>query len=303
MGKVENQLARSLPYAESARVAPPWHQRKRVRSLLYHGFVGLATLVMLYPLLWLFGSSLKGPDEIWTNQTALIPNELHFENYKNGWDGFGNVKFNTFYKNSFLYAGLGTLFTVSASAVVAYGFARIKFRGKRIWFSVMLLTLMLPIQVQIIPQYIMFNELGWINTFYPLLLPRLGGQAFFIFMIVQFIRGIPRELDEAALIDGCGPAGIFFRIILPQLKPVIITAAIFSFYWTWEDFLTPLLYLNSPKLYTISLALRTFSDPSGATDWGEVFAMSALSLVPVFLIFVFFQRYLVQGIATTGLKG
>jgi multiple sugar transport system permease protein len=270
---------------------------------LYHGFVGLATLAMLYPLLWLFGSSLKGPNEIWTRQTALIPNEIHFDNYTNGWDGFGDISFATFYKNSFFYAGVGTLLTVSASAVVAYGFARIKFRGKRIWFSLMLLTLMLPIQVQIIPQYIMFNELGWINTFYPLLLPRLGGQAFFIFMIVQFIRGIPHELDEAALIDGCGQGGIFFRIILPQLKPVIITAAIFSFYWTWEDFLTPLLYLNSPKLYTISLALRTFSDPSGATDWGEVFAMSALSLVPVFLIFVFFQRYLVQGIATTGLKG
>ena len=303
MGNADNQLARSLPYAESARLSPPWYQRKLVHSLIYHAFVGLATLAMLYPLLWLFGSSLKGPDEIWTNQTALIPDKIHFENYTNGWDGFGDISFATFYKNSFLYAGVGTLLTVSASAVVAYGFARVKFRGKRIWFSLMLLTLMLPIQVQIIPQYIMFNELGWINTFYPLLLPRLGGQAFFIFMIVQFIRGIPRELDEAALIDGCSQGGIFFRIILPQLKPVIITAAIFSFYWTWEDFLTPLLYLNSPKLYTISLALRTFSDPSGATDWGEVFAMSALSLVPVFLIFVFFQRYLVQGIATTGLKG
>ena len=169
-----------------------------------------------------------------------------------------------------------------ASAVVAYGFARIQFAGRNIWFACMLATLMLPVQVQIIPQYIVFSKLGWINTFLPLLLPRIGGTAFFIFMIMQFIRGIPKEMDEAAEIDGCGKGGIFFRIILPQITPALITAAIFSFYWTWEDFLTPLIYLNDPKLYTISLALRSFADPSANTDWGAIFAMSSLSLVPVF---------------------
>lgn len=300
---MDNITNPSLLQRDVVKPVIPWHQRKIVRSLIYHGFVFSTTLLMIYPILWLFGSSLKGPDEIWTNQAALIPNDIRFENYTNGWDGFGGITFATFYKNSFIYAGLGTLLTVSASAVVAYGFARVKFVGRRFWFGLMLTTLMLPIQVQIIPQYIIFNKLDWINTFYPLLLPRIGGQAFFIFMIIQFIRGIPTELDEAAMIDGCSKGSIFFRIILPQLKPAIITAALFSFYWTWEDFLTPLLYLNSPDLYTVSLALRTFSDPSGATDWGAIFAMSGLSLVPVFLIFIFFQRYLVQGIATTGLKG
>jgi multiple sugar transport system permease protein len=167
----------------------------------------------------------------------------------------------------------------------------------------MLATLMLPVQVQIIPQYIVFSKIGWINTFIPLLLPRIGGTAFFIFMIMQFIRGIPKEMDEAAEIDGCGKGGIFFRIILPQITPALITAAIFSFYWTWEDFLTPLIYLNKPVLYTISMALRSFADPSANTDWGAIFAMSSLSLVPVFIIFVAFQRYLVEGISTTGLKG
>ncbi|MBN2305443.1 MAG: carbohydrate ABC transporter permease [Anaerolineae bacterium] len=299
----ENHSAQTIPYRESSQPRVPWLQRKWMRTILYHGFVALTAIAMIYPILWLFGSSLKGSDEIWTNQAALIPDDIKFDNYSNGWKGFGSITFTTFYKNSFIYAGVGTLLTVSASAVVAYGFARVKFTGRQFWFGVMLLTLMLPIQVQIIPQYIMFNKLDWINTFYPLLLPRLGGQAFFIFMIVQFIRGIPNELDEAALIDGCGKIGIFFRIILPQLKPAIITAAIFSFYWTWEDFLTPLLYLNSPDLYTVSLALRTYSDPSGQTDWGAIFAMSSLSLVPVFVIFVVFQRYLVEGIATTGLKG
>jgi multiple sugar transport system permease protein len=163
--------------------------------------------------------------------------------------------------------------------------------------------MMLPDQVRMIPQYILFNQIGWVNTFYPLLVPRLGGAPFFIFMIIQFIRGIPTELDEAAMIDGCSRAGIFFRIILPQLTPAIITAAIFSFYWTWDDFMGPLIYLNKPDLYTVSVALRSFADPSSATDWGAIFAMSTLSLLPVFALFVFFQRYLVEGIATSGLKG
>jgi multiple sugar transport system permease protein len=167
----------------------------------------------------------------------------------------------------------------------------------------MLATLMLPAQIQIIPQYIMFNQLGWINSFLPLIAPRFFGQAFFIFMIMQFIRGIPRELDEAADMDGCSRPGIFVKVILPLLKPAMFTAAIFSFYWTWSDFLTPLIYLNNPKLYTLSLALRSFADPGGLTDWGAIFAMSFLSLVPVLILFVTFQRYLVQGIASTGIKG
>jgi len=277
--------------------------RAMLRTAVYHVAVFSVGFAMLYPLLWLFASSFKGPDEIWTNVSSLIPRSFTLENYVNGWAGFGGITFTTFYKNSFIYAGLGTLITVMASGVVAYGFARIEFAGRNIWFACMLATLMLPVQVQIIPQYIVFSKIGWINTFIPLLLPRIGGTAFFIFMIMQFIRGIPKEMDEAAEIDGCGKGGIFFRIILPQITPALITAAIFSFYWTWEDFLTPLIYLNKPVLYTISMALRSFADPSANTDWGAIFAMSSLSLVPVFIIFVAFQRYLVEGISTTGLKG
>lgn len=272
-------------------------------SVIYHVFVLALGALMLYPVVWLFASSFKAPDEVWTTINSLIPKELHFENYLEGWRGFGGISFATFFKNSFIYAGFGTLFAISASAVVAYAFARVRFVGRNFWFAVMLITLMLPIQVLIIPQYIIFSKLGWLNTFLPLLLPRLGGDAFFIFMIMQFIRAIPVDLDEAALIDGADKAGVFFRIILPQITPVLVTAAIFSFYFTWEDFLLPLVYLNRPELYTVSVALRSFSDPGGVTNWGAVFAMLGLSLVPVFLIFVFFQRYIVEGIATTGLKG
>ena len=284
-----------------------WRRRRRqreiARSIVYHLAVMALGFVMIYPLLWLFASSFKGASEIWTNIASLVPRQFTLSNYVSGWAGFGGISFTTFYKNSIIYAGLGTLAGVLSSAVVAYGFGRIRFAGRNLWFTCMLMTLMLPYQVTIIPQYIFFSKLKLLNTFYPLLLPRLCGQAFFIFMIMQFIRGLPRELDEAAEIDGCGKAGIFFRIILPLIKPALITATILSFYWTWEDFLTPLVYLSSPRLYTISLALRSFSDPSGSTDWGAICAMSGLSLVPVFVVFIFFQKYLVEGIATTGLKG
>jgi multiple sugar transport system permease protein len=278
-------------------------QRLLLRSVIYHAVVLGFSYVMIYPVLWLFASSFKGPAEIWTDIGSLIPRGFTFENYIKGWSGFGGITFSTFYLNSFIYAGVGTLAVVLSSAIVAYGFSRIRFFGRSFWFTCMLMTLMLPIQAQIIPQYIMFSKLDMINTFYPLLLPKFCGHAFFIFMIMQFIRGIPRELDEAAKIDGCNQLGIFLQVILPLTLPALITSAIFSFYWSWEDFLLPLVYLTEPKLYTISLALRSFADPSATTPWGEIFAMSALSLVPVFVLFIAFQRYLTQGIATTGLKG
>ena len=276
---------------------------KATRSVIYYTGVTLLAVLMLYPVAWLFASSLKAPDEIWTNVSSLIPQAMRFENYSEGFAGFGGITFATFFRNSFIHAGFGTLFTVVSSAIVAYGFARVKFRGSGFWFSIMLMTIMLPPQILLIPQYIIFNQLDWINTFLPLLIPRLGGDVFFIFMIVQFIRGIPIELDEAAMIDGCGKVKIFYKIILPQVTPALVTAAIFSFYWTWEEFLGPLIYLSNPNLYTVSLALRAFADEGSVTNWGAVFAMLTLSLAPVILIFVFFQRYLVEGIATTGLKG
>ena len=294
----------SQPGPEAPLLARPIRRRQEwLRTLVYHSGVGALGFVMLYPILWLFGSSFKGPTEVWIDVVSLIPRHFTPQNYVNGWAGFGGITFATFYRNSLIYAGVGTVAAVMSSAVVAYGFARIRFAGRGFWFTCMLLTLMLPYQVVIIPQYVFFTKLNLVNTFYPLLLPRFFGMAFFIFLIMQFIRGIPRELDEAAELDGCSQFGIFVRIILPLIRPALITATIFSFYWTWEDFLTPLVYLNEPKLYTVSVALRSFADASGATDWGAIFAMSALSLVPVFVVFVVFQRYLVQGISTTGMKG
>ncbi len=277
--------------------------RGTIKIGLFHAAVIALGFVMIYPLLWMLASSFKGPDEIWTNVSALIPKEITFENYASGWNGFAGITFATFFKNSLFITGISTAASVFSSSVVAYGFARIRFAGRGFWFAVMLATLMLPGQVQIIPQYIVFSKLGWVNTYIPLILPHFFGTPFFIFMMVQFIRGIPVELDEAAEIDGCSRVGIFFRIILPLIKPALITSAIFAFYWSWDDFLTPLIYLNDPNLYTISLALRSFADPSSVTNWGGVFAMGVLALIPVFTLFIVFQKYLVEGISTTGLKG
>ena len=278
-------------------------KRALIRSFIYHGSIFALSFLMIYPILWLFASSFKAPDEIWTKVTSLLPERIMFENYINGWKGFGGITFATFYKNSFFYAGVGTIAQVASSAVIAYAFARLKFAGRKFWFMLMLLTIMLPQQVLLIPQYIVFSKIGWINSFKPVLIPRFFGHPFFIFLMVQFMKGIPKELDEAAEIDGCSKIGMFWRIMLPLIQPALITAAIFSFYWTWADFLVPLIYLNDPKLYTISMALRTFADPSGQTDWGAIFAMSSLSLVPVFTIFILFQKYIVEGISTSGLKG
>ncbi|MFW5987896.1 MAG: carbohydrate ABC transporter permease [bacterium] len=275
--------------------------KSRLKSIIYHICILSLGILMFYPVLWMIASSFK------TNANALsptlIPDQLLFENYIQGWQGFGNFTFATFFKNSFIIATTATIGQVFLSAMTAYGFGRIQFKGRDFWFSVMIITLLFPRQVVMIPQYLMFNQLGWINSFKPLILPKFTPLPFFVFLMVQFVRGLPKELDEAARIDGCGVYSIFFKIILPNIKPALITGAIFSFYWTWQDFFTPLLYIQSAELYPVSLALSLFADPQAVTNWGAMFGMATLSLMPIFIIFIFFQRYLVEGIATSGLKG
>jgi len=188
--------------------------------------------------------------------------------------------------------------------VAAYAFARLRFPLRGMWFAIMIATLLLPSHVLLVPQYVLFNYFGWINTPLPLIVPKLlATEAFFIFLMVQFMRGIPRELDEAAKIDGCSAYGIFWHVILPLSRPALVTTAIFSFIWTWNDFLTQLVYLSGVENYTIPVGLRMFQDSGGENQIGPMFAMAVLSLLPVFLFFVAFQRLLVQGINTTGLKG
>lgn len=273
-------------------------------SILYHVIIIALGFLMLYPILLMIANSFKDNAEIFSRAHSLIPAKLlDIRYYIEGWKGFGGVTFAVYFKNSLIISSISTIGQVLLSGFVAYGFARTKFIGKKILFGLVIITMLLPGQVLIVPQYIIFSKLGWINSFKPLILPRFFPSAFFIFLCVQFIQGLPVELDEAAKIDGCGKYSIYFRIILPNIKPALITCSIFSFYWTWQDFLSPLIYIESNKLYPVSLALRMFADPTSVINWGALFAMSTLSIVPAFIIFLFFQRYLVEGITTTGIKG
>ncbi|QDY70892.1 carbohydrate ABC transporter permease [Qingshengfaniella alkalisoli] len=276
--------------------------KKIRRELLRHILLFSAAVVMLYPLLWMIASSLK-PDELIFSDPMALPKSFDLSNYVEGWTAL-RVSFTTFYKNSFIIAIFAVIGNLMACSITAYAFARLEFRFKRIWFALMLGTLMLPYHVTLVPQYVLFLKIGWVNSFLPLIIPKfLAVDAFFVFLMVQFFRGIPREIDEAAIMDGCGPWRIYWKIMLPLSTPVMATAAIFSFIWTYDDFLGPLIYLNDMRSYTVPLALRAFIDSSGGESlYGELFAMSALSLLPVFIVFLAFQRLIIRGVALGALK-
>ena len=275
-------------------------QRRILGVLAHAGLIGISIL-MLYPLLWMLAASFRPENEIFTS-ASIWPSEWSIDSYFRGWNGL-RVSFSVFFTNSFIISILSVCGNVLACSLAAFAFARLEFRGRKFWFAMMLMTLMLPYQVTLIPQYVLFLNLGWVNTFLPLIVPKfLAADAFFIFLMVQFFRGIPRELDEAAMMDGAGPWRIYWKIIMPLSMPVLATAAIFTFIWTWDDFFGPLIYLSEMRQYTVMLGLRTFTDSTGTSDYGSMFAMSVLSLVPIFLFFLFFQRLLIEGIATTGMK-
>ncbi|RHP32060.1 carbohydrate ABC transporter permease [Lachnotalea sp. AF33-28] len=277
-------------------------RKKLSNTVLFHAVVCAIGFVMIYPLIWMFFSSFKESSLVLSTVDHLFPEKWEFGNYLNGWSGFGGTTFTTFFQNSVIVTVVSVIGNVLASAMAAYGFTRIRFRGRGFFFICMLITMMVPSQVLVVPQYIIFNGLNWVNTFLPLTVPEWGGRAFFIFLIMQFIAGIPKDLDEAAEIDGCGKVRLFTRVMMPLIKPALATSAIFSFYWKWDDFMGSLLYLNSPEKYTVSIALKLFCDPTSVSDYGAMFAMCVASLLPVIVLFLFTQKYIVDGIAMSGLK-
>lgn len=271
---------------------------------VYHGIILILGFIMIYPLLWMVMSSFKETNSIFTTAGKLLPETFILENYANGWRGFGKVSFATFFQNSLFISIVATIGTVFSSAIVAYGLSRCNFKGRKLLFVAMLVSMMLPAQVLMIPQYLWYKQLGWVGTYLPLIVPYFFAiQGFFIYLLLNFIDGIPRELDEAAQIDGCSRYGYFARVIMPLTVPSMITATIFSFMWRWDDFLSALLYVSETTRYPVSLALKLFADPGSGSDYGAMFAMATLSILPVTLIFIFLQKYLVDGIATSGLKG
>jgi multiple sugar transport system permease protein len=297
----------SVPAIESTMPGADDTARRRLqrsmatRRFVKHAILIACGLVMMYPLLWMIVSSLRPNEEIFRTP-GLWLDTFEIGNYIDGWNALSKPFGHYLINSSIIVLGsiVGNLLSCS---MAAYAFARLRFRGRAVMFAAMLATIMLPVHVVIVPQYIIFSQLGWVNTFLPLVVPKfLATEAFFIFLMVQFIRGIPRELDEAARIDGCGHFRIYFRIILPLMVPALATTAIFTFIWTWNDFFGQLIYLTRPDMYTVPVALRAFVDASSDSSWGSLFAMSIVSLIPVFVIFLFGQRYLLKGIATTGGK-
>lgn len=276
---------------------------KRLRHLGMHAVLITLLLIMLYPVIWMVLSSLRPETEIFGDM-GFIPTNWTLENYFSGWQLYGDLTFSTFYINSFIICALAIIGNLMACSMAAYAFARLQFRLKWLLFAIMLGTIMLPIHVQLIPQYIFFLNIGWVNTILPLVVPKfLATDAFFIFLMVQFMRSLPPELEQAATIDGASYWQRYWRIILPLTMPALATTAVFTFINTYNDFFSQLIYLTDTDRMTVPVALRLFLDPSGGqSSFGGLFAMVLVSIGPVLGFFLASQRLLTRGIATTGFK-
>ncbi|MDD9267046.1 carbohydrate ABC transporter permease [Paenibacillus sp. GCM10023248] len=274
-------------------------------SLKTHVFMTIFSLLMVYPILWWVGAAFKSNEEM--SSPGLFPSKWLWTNFTEGWVALPKYSFTHFYINTFELI-LGVLITsVLSCSLVAFGFARLHFPFQKVWFGILMVTLMLPGQVTMVPQYIMFNAFGWVNSYLPFFVPHalaggVGGP-FFIFLLIQFIRQLPKELDESAKMDGCSWLGIYWRIILPLTKPALVSVGIYCFLWNWDDFFGHLLYINSVEKYTVGLALKLFVDSQSALPWGQLLAMSLVSIVPALIIFFLAQRHFVDGIASGAVKG
>lgn len=276
---------------------------RRLRAPVLHLLLTVLAFVMLYPVLWMLASSLRPDNEVFT-ASGLIPSHPTIENYIKGWDFMGRRSFGGFFVNSFVICGLAVAGNLSSCSMAAYAFARLRFRARWLWFALMLGSIMLPIHAQLIPQYILFLRLSWVNTILPLVVPKfLAVDAFFIFLMVQFMRTLPVELEQAAQIDGASFWQRYFYVILPLTMPALVTSAVFTFIFVYNDYLSQLIYLTSDTNLTVPLALRLFIDTGGGTSsYGGMFAMSVLSLVPVLALFLLAQRHIVHGFVTSGIK-
>lgn len=261
-------------------------------------------VAMIYPLFWLFFATFKDNQELF-GKMSLLPEKFSSVAYKNGWKGSGQFTYLTFYLNTFKLVVPTVLLTALSTGIVAYGFGRFKFPFKKTLFALMISTLMLPDAVIMIPRYVVFNKFGWVDTYLPFWAPAvLACYPFLIFMQIQFLRGIPKELDESAYMDGCNPFVVYVKILAPLLKPSVFSVIIFQTLWRWNDYFNNLVYISSVKNYTLSLALKMSIDSQGSsTPWNQVLAMSFVSLIPPILLYFFAQKYFVEGITAGGIKG
>jgi len=296
----DDTLAVVLP-AAGEEACRRMRRRSSIRSVFKHTGLIALSIVMIYPLIWLVVSSFKPNNEIFTD-LGIFTTDLTVDNYVHGWTA-QQLPFTVFLGNSTILVVGAIIGNLVSCSLAAYAFARLRFWGRNAYFAIMLGTIMLPFHVVLVPQFVIFRELGWLETFLPLIVPKLlATDAFFIFLMVQFIRGIPKEIFEAARIDGAGHARIFGQITLPLMVPALATTTIFTFIWTWGDFFGPLIYLRTRENFPVSVALKGFIDAQSSSNYGAMFAMSVVSLIPLFLAFLIGQKYLVKGIATTGIK-
>ncbi len=283
-------------------------RRRRRKYMISAAFrytlLTVVALVMIYPIIWLVGATFKTNNEIFTS-INFIPSKIDFTPYVNGWKTRTKFTFTTFFINTFSFVIPKILFCLISSTLVAYGFARFNFPFKKICFSILMATMFLPSVVTRIPLYILWKNLGLLNTYVPLIAPTVfANEPFFVFMLIQFMRSIPTYLDEAATIDGCNSFGILTMILLPALKPALISCTIFQFVWSFNDFLGPLIYVTSLAKYPVSLALKMSIDQSsGIVEWNQILAMSFLALLPALILFFCCQKYFVEGVTSSGVKG
>ena len=278
-------------------------KRHRDGGFVDYLIIAVIGLVLLYPIIWMFFATFKSNEDIF-GSTRLLPSVWHFENYVEGWKGSSRLTYTTFFINTFKLVVPTTLLTVASACLAAYAFARFDFPCKGLLFSVLIGLMMLPGAVVIIPRYLLYNQFHWIDTYMPFYIPALlCCNSFFPYMLIQFLRGIPRELDESAYIDGCSTFRTLVSILLPLMKPALFSAGLFQFLWTYNDYFNSLIFISSQKMYPISLALRMSLDSESVVNWGKVMAMAFVAVLPVMILFFAAQKYFVEGIATSGLKG
>ena len=279
-------------------------RRNLISALIRYGILTAVALVMIYPILWLVGATFKTNNEIFTT-VGFIPKRIDYTPDIEGWKTRTQFTFTTFFLNTFQYVIPKILFCLISSTLVAYGFARFQFPFKKFLFSLLMATMFLPAVVTRIPLYLLWKNLGLLDTYVPLVAPTIfANEPFFVFMLIQFLRSIPTYLDEAATVDGCNSFEILIRILLPALKPAIVSCTIFQFIWSFNDFLGPLIYVTSLSKYPVALALKMSIDQSsGIVEWNQILAMSFLALLPALILFFAAQKYFVEGITSTGAKG
>ncbi len=281
-------------------------KRKKLKPQRLLGYIVLifGAVLMVYPLLWLLSSSFKPNSEIFAREFTFIPKEFILTNYIDGWNINPQYSFDHFLFNTLFMVSLVVVGNMISCSLTAYALSRLNIRFKKIITAIILLTLMLPTQILLIPKYLLFSNLEWLSTYLPFIVPSfMATNAFFVYMLNQYMRGIPKELDESAKIDGCSSFSIYVRIIMPLSKPALFSVAIFSFIWTWNDFLNQLIFLSEVKTYTVALFLSTLVDSTAITNWGSLLALTTLGIMPSIIVYFLAQKYFVEGVATSGLKG